>query len=742
MKKTRWLVSILLCAAMLILSALPAGADQSAARLYNVYGDHMLFQQNEDAVFAGEASPGAAIAVTLKNAAGEDVRTAAGTAKEDGTFSVSFPAPAGGFDPYTVVLTENGSAFCTLSDVVFGELWLSFGQSNMEFSLIGTPEGQQMLSEGRTGRDGIRFLSIPHKTKDGALFADATPQTDASSCFWFPATSEAVFGMSAVAYAFADAMLDMLQVPVGILNAAVGGSAIGAWIPRQAIEENEGALAAFRAHNAYLTPEDWNSGARNYYCDMAGLYNSKIAPLQNFRLAGGIWYQGESEIFLYNDPYYYHLQFNLMQDTYTALFSHENGRLPLVYSQLVSYNYGLGPYGETKFNEVFTVLAAEDPASRSEIVVSDILPLYAAETGSIHPTLKKPVGARMAASAYSLVYNGAAPASSPYRNGTWSQDGSVYVTFANTGSGLLCGGESLRGFSVYGEDGVCVGAQAEIVAPDTVRVFSDAVPEPKGAAYAVNSLSLGANLYSGFDGVIYLPAAAFGSNDEGITKLFDDADWLTCDTLSAWQNSADAPGFRDAWIGQNATLSLSGDRVQGTGALKVQGESKRFSASAVLYEKRNGKKVVYDSLDGDFSRYGALSLSFKNTGSAAVTLEGVRLYGQSETFYTPLCKENGRNSVVIPADGDWHTYTFDLNALGLSGSAVGRWNNDTLTDVTEVRLCFSGKNATVLCDDIRFAPEGGSAKAPFLQRVVLFFRSLVERIKALFTLDKLRSLFG
>lgn len=731
MKKTRRLIAILLCA-VLLLSLAPAGAAQTSARLYNVYGDHMLFQQNEDAVFAGEASPGAAIAVTLQNAAGETVRSAAGTAKNDGTFSVSFPAPAGSFESYTVVLTENGAAFRTLTDVVFGELWLSFGQSNMEFSLIGTPEGQQMLGEGKTGRDGVRFLSVPHKTKDGALFADATPQTDAPGCFWFPATSEAVFGMSAVAFAFADAMLDLLGVPVGILNAAVGGSAIGAWIPRESIEADAGALAAFQAHNAYLTPEQWNSGTRNYYCDMSGLYNAKIAPLKNFRLAGGIWYQGESEIFLYNDPYYYHLEFNLMQDAYTALFSHDDGRLPLVYSQLVSYNYGLGPYGETKFNEVFTVLAAEDPTSRSEIVVSDILPLYAPETGAIHPTLKKPVGARMAASAYSLVYDGAAPASSPYRNGMQTRDGSVYVTFANVGSGLLCSGDALRGFSVYGDDGVCVGAQAEIVAPDTVRVYSNAVPDPKGAAYAVNSLSLSANLYSGFDGALYLPAAAFGSNDAGIQKLFDDAEWLTCDTLTAWQNSADAPGFRDVWTGENAALSLSDDRVQGTGSLAIRGEGKRFSASAVLYEKRNGRKTVYDSLDGDFSKYGALSLSFKNTGDAAVTLEGVRLYGQSETFYTPLCSESGKNSVVIPADGSWHTYTFDLNALGLSGSAVGRWNNDTLTDVTEVRLCFSGKNATVLCDDIRFSPEGEGAKAPFLQRAVLFFRSLIERIKLLF----------
>ena len=127
MKKRQLLLSLLLCVSLLLGAVCPAFAAGTETRLYNVYGDHMLFQQNDDAVFAGVSAPGTALTVELKDAAGSVVHTATGTAGTDGTFSLSFTAPAGGYDAYTVTLSADGSEVKTLSDVVFGELWLSFG---------------------------------------------------------------------------------------------------------------------------------------------------------------------------------------------------------------------------------------------------------------------------------------------------------------------------------------------------------------------------------------------------------------------------------------------------------------------------------------------------------------------------------------------------------------------------------------------------------------------------------------
>ena len=99
-------LSFLLVAPML-LGMLPAAISSAAAtaRLYNVYADGMIFQQNADAVFAGTASPGALIRAELKNASGALAASGESIAAADGTFTVSFPSPAGSFNEYTVELT-------------------------------------------------------------------------------------------------------------------------------------------------------------------------------------------------------------------------------------------------------------------------------------------------------------------------------------------------------------------------------------------------------------------------------------------------------------------------------------------------------------------------------------------------------------------------------------------------------------------------------------------------------------
>lgn len=713
-----------------------AAADKSEkdVRLYNVYGNHMLFQQNEDAVFAGYAPSGTGISVVLKDSDGNAVCSSESVAGESGSFTVSFRAPGGSFRTYTAELSANGNGFCTLSDIVFGELWLSSGQSNMEYTLSGTPEGRDMISEGRTGRNGIRFMSVPHKMKDGSVFADADPQREAEGCYWFAADSSDVYNMSAAAYFFAESMLDRLNVPVGILNTAVGGSGIVPWIPRQAIESDTEILASLKEIGAYISREDWDSGKRDYIGDMTGLFNSKIAPLQNFRPAGLIWYQGETEIFKDYDPSLYTKLFSLLQDSYTSLFNHEAGRMPAVFSQLAVYNYGKGPYAVTRLNDAFTSLVKDDPSSRGEAVIHDILPEYDKDNHPIHPNNKKPVGERMALCAYNLVYDGEGPCSSPYMTEMNVRGESVYVKFAQTGEGLISRDKYLRGFSVYGKSGVCAAAQAEIVSEDTVRVYSTEISEPKGAAYAVNSVSLGASLYSSSDGELCLPAASFGCSDKNITRLFDDAEWLYCDSLSAWQCRDAEAGFREIWKGQNASVSVSGQSVQGDGSIEIRADKNSFSVSAVLYEDTKSGKIPYGSFDSDFSDYAGMSVSFRNSGTSSVTLRDVRIRSLNGTYYSPVCRESGEISAVIPADGKWHEYTFDLNRLAPLGTGKGSWSNEILDSVASVEFRFSGDGAVINCDNIIFTPESGGAnqEGPFIQRVFSFFADLPSLIKNFF----------
>ncbi len=736
MKKMRMFLSILLCFTLLAGIFCPAALPAAAAgetRLYNVYGDHMLFQQKAEAVFAGVSAPGTALTVTLSDAAGAVVRSARGTAGADGTFRLSFTAPAGGYAAYTVVLTANGVPVSAFSDVVFGELWLSFGQSNMEYTLNITPEGKAMQAAGQTGSRNIRVLHVPHPVKDGAICADKLPQTDAQNCFWFTADQSAVYGISAVAYFFAEELLSTLDMPVGILNTAVGGSGIGAWIPRDTIESDASLKQAVVDRGAYIALSDWDAGERQYHIDMTGLYNSKIAPLVHFRPAGAIWYQGETDLMLYNDVDYYCRLFTALQNSYTELFAYENGCLPLIFTQIAAYNYGRGPYAVTKFNEAFTRFAAEDPESRCEVTITDLPLDYYEDCGAIHPMTKLPIGQRMAACAEALCYDGEGPSSAPVATSVRADGNGLLVTFNHVGDGLVCAGDTLRGFAVYGADGVCLPAEAEIVSKDTVRLESAAVPAPVGATYAANSMSPRANLYSGRAGKPFMPAAAFGASDEKIVKLSDNAAWLACDTLSAWQNAAHDPGLRDVWTAENAQISLAADVSDGTGVICVAGEKRSFSVSASFADTRNGKQEIFDSVDADFTAYGTLTLRLKNAGSADVTLSALRLYKNAALYYCPLCTESGKNAVILPADGQWHAYTFDLNALGLAGSAVDRWSNDALDGVTELRLCFTGSGAALRLGGCAFGPETEQKTGGVLQRVITRLLAFFQKIKDFFT---------
>ena len=733
MKKSRLFFSLLLCGTLMLGAAVPAAvpavpaAAAGQARLYNVYGDHMLFQQNAEAVFAGVAAPGTALGVTLTDASGAAVRTARGTAGADGTFRLSFAAPAGGYDAYTVTLSAGGAAVQTLSDVVFGELWLAFGQSNMEYGLLNTPEGKAMVAAGQTGSRNLRVLQVDHPTKDGAYCSDKLPQTEAQSCRWYTADKTDVYFMSGVAFFFANKLIDMLDMPVGILNVAVGGSAIGAWIPRDTIENDAALKQSFVGHDAYIALGDWDGGARQYHMDMSGLYNSKVAPLVNFRPAGGIWYQGETDLMLYDDVDYYCRMFDALQDTYGSLFGSQ-GRFPMVFTQIAAYDYNKGPYAVTKFNQAFTRLAQADPATRGQVTITDVSLDYYDDCGAIHPMTKKPIGERMADCAAGLMYGADQPATAPSAASVRVQGSDVLVTFSDVGDGLMCAGDTLKCFTVYGADGVCLPAEAAIEGKDTVRLHSDAVPAPAGAAYAANNVCPQANLYSSVAGSPYLPAAPFGASDDGVTKLFDDAAWLSCDTLSAWQFAKENPGMRDVWTAKNASLSVLPE-----GALSVTAEKRSFTLSAPFADTKNTEQERYDNVDTDFTAYGTLTLRVKNTGGADVTLNTLRLYQNPALFYCPQCTQSGKNSVAIPADGAWHEYTFDLNALGLGGAAADRWSNDVLDAVTELRACFTGSGASLQLGGFRFAPEGQQKAGGFLQRLIARVIALIQSIKNWFT---------
>lgn len=218
MNRTLLLRSLPACVAAACLGAtsLPgqaAGAPTVPA-FAGVFGNDMVLPHGEALTLRGTAAPHERLTLQIG-----DERYSFRSDSRGEWRTQARPLKPGG--PYSLVLRNEQGAGATLSGVLAGELWLCSGQSNMEFTAAMSTDQPAELMQGHPE---IRLLSVAHQTalQERAQFAEA-PR-------WQAASGEAVRGFSAVCYFFARQRIGDTGLPVGLVNASWGGSAIEAWI--------------------------------------------------------------------------------------------------------------------------------------------------------------------------------------------------------------------------------------------------------------------------------------------------------------------------------------------------------------------------------------------------------------------------------------------------------------------------------------------------------------------------------
>ena len=201
------------------LLVLLASCSQSPVTLPEPFSDHMVLQRDRPVPVWGRAEPGARVTLSWQ---GEKVRVKAGP---DGAWHALLPAtPAGG--PYT--LEVNGTI---VQDIRVGDVFLCSGQSNMEL-----PVRRCLDAVAEEIKDysnpNIRYLRVPLAYNfDG-------PQEELPPCEWEVLDSESTgLSWSAVCYFTARYLQEATGVPVGMLNVAVGGSPIEAWLREDVLED-------------------------------------------------------------------------------------------------------------------------------------------------------------------------------------------------------------------------------------------------------------------------------------------------------------------------------------------------------------------------------------------------------------------------------------------------------------------------------------------------------------------------
>lgn len=467
------LLSALIVGLGLVLGA--ASAVQAKVELPNIFGDHMVLQQGQKNRVWGRAAAGEAVTVTIDK---QSHQTKAGA---DGAWHVQLePLAVGG--PYE--LTVKGENEVKFTDVLVGEVWICSGQSNMQWSVNAAYDPE--LEKAAAKYPKIRMVNVPQ-------VGTQEPQWNFNGK-WQVCTPDTVGNFSAVGYFFGRQLHQTMDVPVGLINNAWGGSACEAWVRRDILAADEkykplldrwaGMEATFDAlsKKSDLT-EDEKKQLNQLRGQMGGnsrpgnIYNGLLKSHIGYGIRGSIWYQGESNA---SRAYQYRDLFPLMIESWRKEWG--QGDFPFYWVQLADFLAEKPEPGDSSWAELreAQTMTMKRLPKTGEAVIIDI-----GEGKDIHPKNKVDVGRRLARWALANDYGVNVPFHSPQYKSMEKQGAKIVLTFDH-----LAGGwrpfdvNEPRGFAIAGEDKKFVWAQGKILPDGRVEVWSDKVAEPVAVRYA------------------------------------------------------------------------------------------------------------------------------------------------------------------------------------------------------------------------------------------------------------------
>ena len=227
-----------------------------------------------------------------------------------------------------------------------------------------------------------------------------------------------------------------------------------------------------------------------------GVYNGMIYPLRRQKNLGVFFYQGESNVEIYET---YKDEFEAMIKDWRKLW--DNPNLPVMYVQLAAFSNGLHEFGEKR------VYLTEAQRQCMELSNAAMVQAYdLGEYNDLHPTNKKEVGRRLALAAEALVYGKKAYTPGPEAKEIIHSGNIVTVKFGEDvklklghGIGVIVDENrdetNIRGFE-YVVDGKRIAAEAEFISENEIVVKLPESVKIEAVSYAWNDCPLDANLYS------------------------------------------------------------------------------------------------------------------------------------------------------------------------------------------------------------------------------------------------------
>jgi sialate O-acetylesterase len=489
--------------ALALVGLLAPATARADVKLPNIFSNSMVLQQQQKNKVWGMADPGEEVTVTI----GEQKHQA--KADPQGNWSVSLdPLQVGEQKP--LVLTVKGKNEIKIEDVLVGEVWICSGQSNMQWNVgsANDPDLERLAAKFPK----IRMINFPQ-------IGLQEPKWSHDDRKWMVCTPETVNGFSAVGYFFGRQLYETLNVPIGLINNAWGGSACEAWINRKVLASDErfkGMMDRYQASEAQFAAlsaktnltEDEKKQLTQLTNLMKGnarpanIYNGVLKSHLGYGIKGAIWYQGESNA---GRAHQYRDLFPLMIKNWREEWG--QGDFPFYWVQLADFTAEKPEPGESdwaELREAQTMTMAKLP-NTGEAVIIDI-----GEGKDIHPKNKVDVGRRLARWALAKDYEVKIAYHSPQYKSMEKVGNKIVLSFDYIEGGWRPFDVAApRGFAIAGADKTFVWANATVLKDGRIEVSSDKVADPAAVRYGWANNPV-VNMYGG-PGL--LPLTPFRTDD-------------------------------------------------------------------------------------------------------------------------------------------------------------------------------------------------------------------------------------
>ena len=502
----------------ILTAAFVSGSLLANVKLNNLFSDNSVLQRGMEVPVWGWADEGEKVTVEF---AGQTVSTVA----KEGKWMVKLKPMKENSQPQEMIVKGNNTL--KIKNILIGEVWICCGQSNMEWALSRTIGGEEAVANSRN--DQLRLFVVPHNVQ--------MKPVDNVNAKWVLSEPQSTKMNSAVGYYFMSKLQKELNVPVGMLEVAFGGTVIESWLSQEALnampnKDKYMDLATMKAEydkkDLELKPirDAWQKSVDSCkqnnlpapprpsvlpseFKGTTTIYNGEICPIVPFAVKGIAWYQGESNAYVKR------------ADSYAALLpamiklwrnDWQRPDMPFIIFQITPNRKP-----QTDPNEksgVAIVQEAQLKASQTVSKTALVVTMDVAES-DVHYKNKQPIGERAFKAAMNLAYGKNIEYCGPiYKAMSISNiDGSkVIIDFSHAKSVLIQKGDTLKGFVVAGADKKFFFADAHILG-NTVFVSSKYVPQPVAVRYGWADFPT-VNLFNkeGF------PASPFRTDDWDLNK--------------------------------------------------------------------------------------------------------------------------------------------------------------------------------------------------------------------------------